>query len=56
MGNLTLNEEETKLLLDGLDELRDEAVSENKVKCFMGRPVEAIEKIDALVAKLRTVR
>jgi hypothetical protein len=56
MGTLVLTEEEAALLLDGLDELRDEAVAENNVKCFLGQRVEAIEEIDKLIAKLRTVR
>ncbi|HEV3059718.1 MAG TPA: hypothetical protein VGY48_15815 [Vicinamibacterales bacterium] len=56
METLALSEEEAKLLIDGLEELRDQAVSENKVKCFLGQPVEAIQKIDVLISKLRAVR
>lgn len=55
METLTLTKEEAQLLLDGLEGSRDEAVSRNKVKCFLGHRVEEIEMIDNLISKLQEV-
>lgn len=53
MKTLKLTDEEIALLTDGLDHARDEILSENRVKVWLGQPIEALEKIDALVTKLR---
>jgi hypothetical protein len=50
--NLTLIEEEVRLLLDGLEIQRDEVIAENNVQIYLGRPVEALQKIDLLINRL----
>jgi hypothetical protein len=55
MENLALTKEEAELLIDGLEDLRDEVVEKNHVQLYLNKRVEKLEEIDALIIKLRKV-